>query len=90
MDEVRGGFWGGVSSPTESSLNAFDPLLFPRVLMDRGTEDAGDRAGDAGTDIGDAGTDIGDAGTDMEPCPVKSDRPGESGSSIIVPPTPSK
>jgi hypothetical protein len=26
----------------------------------------------------------------MEPCPVKSDRPGESGASIIVPPTPSK
>jgi len=58
--------------------------------MDRGTEDAGDWAGDAGTDIGDAGTDIGDAGTDMEPCPVKSDWLGESGGSIIVPPTPSK
>ncbi len=83
MDELRGGFWGGVSSPTESSLNAFDPLLLPRVLMDRGTEDAGDRAGDAGTDFG-------DAGTDMEPRPVKSDWLGESGGSIIVPPTPSK
>ncbi len=51
--------------------------------MDRGTEDAGDRAGDAGTDFG-------DAGTDMEPRPVKSDWLGESGGSIIVPPTPSK
>jgi hypothetical protein len=26
----------------------------------------------------------------MEPCPVKSDWLGESGGSIIVPPTPSK
>jgi hypothetical protein len=26
----------------------------------------------------------------MEPRPVKSDRPGECGGSIIVPPTPSK